>query len=108
MRKTLYHEGMSIYTLVDLERIAPKRYPFLTKKQAMVIYLALNEGMANDDIAARLGCSYQDVALLIHRATKRVKAEGNRQALVQIFLLGAVHNGMREPSYTRNLDLVSA
>ena len=99
---------MSIYTLSDLECIAPKRYPFLTKKQAMVIYLALNEGLGNEDISARIGCSYQDVALLIHRATKKVTAENNRQALAQIFLLGAVHNGMREQSYTKNLDLVSA
>lgn len=99
---------MSVYTLSDLERIAPKRYPFLTKKQAMAIYLALNDGMDNKAIAAFLGCSYQEVALLIHRATKRVNAGGNRQALTQIFLLSAVHNGMRDPVYTKNLNLVSA
>lgn len=99
---------MSILTLADLERIAPKRFPFLTKRQAMVCHLALNEGLGNEEIAAWLGCSYQDVALLIHRATKRVKAGNNRQALAQIFMLGAMTNGMRDGVYAENLDLIPA
>ena len=99
---------MSVLTLTDLERIAPKRFPFLTKKQAVVCYLALNEGLSNGEIATRMGCEYGDVALLLHRATKRVKADNNRQALAQIHLLGAVHNGMRDQVYGKNLDLIPA
>ena len=99
---------MSVLTLTDLERIAPRRFPFLTKKQAMACYLALNEGLGNEEIATRMGCAYGDVALLIHRATKKVKAENNRQALAQIHLLGAVNNGMRDQVYAENLDLIPA
>ncbi len=99
---------MSVLTLTDLERVAPKRFPFLTKKQAIVCYLALNEGLSNGEIASRMGCNYNDVALLIHRATRKVKAENNRQALAQIHLLGAIGNGMRDHVYAENLDLIPA
>ncbi len=99
---------MSVLTLTDLERIAPRRFPFLTKKQAIVCYLALNEGLSNGEIANRMGNAYGDVALLLHRATKKVKAENNRQALAQIHLLGAMHNGMRDRVYAENLDLIPA
>ena len=99
---------MSLLTLTDLYRVAPRRFPFLTKKQSVVCFLALNEGLGNEEIATRMGCSYGDVALLLHRATKRVKANNNRQALAQIHLLGAVSNGMRDNVYAENLDLIPA
>ena len=97
---------MGVLTLSDLEHVAHRRFPFLTKKQAVACYLALNEGLGNEEIAARLDCSYGDVALLIHRATKRVRAKNNRQALAQIYLLGAVSNGMRDRVYAENLELL--
>jgi len=73
--------------------VSDNYFPFLPRKQAEIVYLALVEGLTNEEIARRKGISYGAVSVALSRACKATGARTSRQGLARLLLMSVLANG---------------